>query len=95
MLLENNFKNYDNIRRKAYNVDNPVQAKGAARGKKIPLYHQNCVAVQPTIGVEGEGGVSLTPSCAPLARGYQRVRPTVFFLKIHSFEHYFNLSKVE
>jgi len=27
MLLESNFKSYDSTRRKAYNVDNPVQAK--------------------------------------------------------------------
>ena len=27
MQLENDFKNQDSIRRKAYHVDNPVQAK--------------------------------------------------------------------
>ena len=42
--------NYDNIRRKAYNIDNPVQAKRSS-GQKTPLPHRNSV-VQPAIGVE-------------------------------------------
>jgi len=66
------------IRRKAHNVDNPVQAAGAARGRKMPLYHMSCVAVQPASGLRAQEVVSLTPSCAALARGYQRVRPAVF-----------------
>ena len=32
MLLEDNYKNDDKVRRKAYNINNPEQAEGAAQG---------------------------------------------------------------
>ena len=38
------------IRRKAYNVNNPVQAKRSS-GIEIPLHNLSCVAVQPTTGL--------------------------------------------
>jgi hypothetical protein len=52
----------------AFNVDNPLQAAGAARGEDAlsspqPRSGLNCYAV---LG----GGGDLTPSCATLARGY-------------------------
>ena len=76
MLLENNLKSCAKIRRKAYNVDNPVQAKRSS-GQKKPLPHRNYVVVQPATGLIGLE-LCLTPSCTSLARGYQHVRPSVF-----------------
>ena len=76
MLLEKIFKSYEKTRRKAYNIDNPVQAKRSS-GQKIPFPHRNSVVVQPATGLSGYSYV-LTPSCASLARGYQCVRPSVF-----------------
>ena len=80
MLLESNFKSYGRIRRKAYNVDNPVQAK-----RSSGLWKQQHL-LQPRNGLnyyvvpKGRGSHLLTPNCASLARGYQRVRPTVFII---------------
>ena len=64
------------IRRKAYNVNNPVQAKRSS-GIEMPLHNLNCVAVQPATGLMAWVLYSHSPSCASLARGYQYVRPTV------------------
>ena len=68
------------IRRKAYNVNNPVQAKRRS-GIEMPLHNLNCVAVQPTTGLRAWVLDSHSPSCASLARGYQHLRPSVFLDK--------------
>jgi len=74
-------------RRKAYNVDNPVRAK-----RSSGLWRQRH-PLQPRSGLnyyvvsEGKEQHLFTPSCALLARGYQRVRPTVLLLKMcYSFK---------
>ena len=54
---------------KALNVDNPVQAVGAARGRESRRKHQNSVGVQPLF----------TPCCAPTehkVRALHRLTPS-------------------
>jgi len=80
MLLESNFKSYGGIRRKAYNVDNPVQAKRSSG------FMETTPHIQPRSGlnyyvVPIRARLLFTSSCASLARGYQYVRPTVLLLK--------------
>jgi len=77
------------IRRKAYNMNNPVQAKRSSGHKRLLLYRLNYVAVQPATGLREEEVRIFTPSCASLARGYQYLRPTVlhtFIKKIDEFQ---------
>jgi len=65
---------------KVFNVDNPVQAKGAARGKECHPKPHNPVGVELLTAVccaptEHSRDVACrvsTPSCATLARGYQK-----------------------
>ena len=50
MQLENSFKNQDSIRRKVYEVDNPVQAKCSTGWKDLSLFYiteryENAIAV--------------------------------------------------
>jgi len=64
MLLERDFKNQvSRIRRKAYNIDSPVQAKRSSGLWMPPHTTQNSVGVQPATGLIG-GVLSFTPSCA-------------------------------
>jgi len=70
-MLEIGFNNFVYIRRKAYNVDNPLQAKRSSGLMNISS------SPQPRSGLNSYGvlywdGHSLTPSCALLARGYPR-----------------------
>ena len=70
---------------KALNVNNPVQAVGAARGMESRRQHQNSVGVQhlpATCCAPTEHRVSalrrFTPSCGyRLARGYSHCTPSV------------------
>jgi len=70
---------------KALNVNNPVQAVGAARGMENRRQHQNSVGVQhllATCCAPTEHRVSTlhrsTPSCGyRLARGYSHYTPSV------------------
>jgi len=63
---------------KVFNLDNPVQAEGAARGKEWRTAPCNPVGVELSITcccapTEHRRDVAcrvFTPSCAPLARGY-------------------------
>jgi len=73
MLLE--IKSYGRIRRKAYNVDNPVQAKHSSGCRDVACR----VSTQELRCMSGR--YALTPSCAVLARGYHCVRPSVLLLK--------------
>ena len=84
MLLGIDFNNCVSIRRKAYDVDNPVQPpQGGSSGWKNVSY----LPATP-LGVElrrssRDGESSLTPSCPPsgIARGYPHLRPSVLLLK--------------
>ena len=92
MLLESKLKSYGRMRRKAYYVDNPVQAKRSSG------FMNATPPAQPHSGlnyyvVPIRGMPLFTPSCASLARGYQCVRPAVLLLKMHQIEHNFNLQK--
>ena len=64
---------------KVFNADNPVQAEGAARGKEwrtvlhnpVGVEHFFCLGCAPTEHRD-RGWHRHTPSCASLARGYQK-----------------------
>ena len=58
---------------KGINVDNPVQAAGAARGKKRS--NRNSEGVQPTSGVE-EKSVRLPRVPLRSTRGYPHLSPS-------------------
>ena len=76
MLLESDFINYGSrIRRKAYNIDSPVQAQRNS-GLWMPPPPRGTPGSSTHYGVDWVG-ITLTPSCATLARGYQYIRPTV------------------
>ena len=82
MQLENDFKNQDSIRRKAYHVDNPVQAKRSSGEKDLSHLPTTPLGVE-LLRSSGERGVlPPTPSCASLAGGYPRLRPSVL-LNVH------------
>ena len=70
----------------AFNMNNPVQAAGAARGRKSRRQYRNSVGVQhlsASCCAPTEHSVStlyrLTPSCGyRLARGYSHSTPRIF-----------------
>ena len=80
MFLESDYKNDDRIRRKAYHVDNPVQAKRSSGWKGILFPSPTPLGVELLRSSDGERDFH-TPSCASLARGYPHSRPTVLILK--------------
>ena len=81
IIIGSDEKNDDRIRRKAYHVDNPVQAERSSGWKDIPHYPSTPSGVE-LLRSSYERGGSPAPSCAPLARGYSRSRPAVLPLKM-------------
>jgi hypothetical protein len=63
----------DSRRRKASNMDNPLQAEGAARGGYGSPPPANCVAVQPATGLRERD--ARTPRVAPGVIHIQGLRP--------------------
>ena len=80
MFLGIDFNNYVSIRRKAYDVDNPVQAKCSSGWKNVSYLPATPLGVELRRS-SGDGESSLTPSYASLARGYPHLRPAVLLLK--------------
>jgi len=64
-------------------VDNPLQAKRSSGVTDITPVHLTPKWVELLRSFGGQRAAS-TPSCASLARGYPRVRPTVL-LYLHDF----------
>jgi len=81
MLLGIDFENCVSIRRNAYDVDNPVQAKRSSGWKNVSYLPATPFGVE-LLRSSRDGESSLTPSYASLARGYPHLRPSVLLLKI-------------
>jgi len=81
MLLGIDYNNCDAIRRKAYNVDNPVQAKRSSGWKNVSYLPATPLGVELRRSSR-DGESALTPSYALLARGYPHLRPSVLLVKI-------------
>jgi hypothetical protein len=56
------------------NMDNPLQAEGAARG--MSSTYRNSEVVQPCTGLINRGGGVVPPNCATLVRGYANSTPS-------------------
>ena len=70
-----NMEYYVRLSPKGMNVNNPVQAAGAARGKGILPLPQNSVGVQPASGLRGVCDVCLPRVPLRSTRGYSHSSP--------------------
>ena len=91
MQLESSFKSQDSIHRKAYKVDNPLQAKRSSGGKTALSFPQLRQELN-SFGVKGERSVSPYPELRFACTGISTFKTFGLILNA-SFEQVFNLLK--